>query len=249
MHQQQHHPPRVVAAPHSGQPPYPAQPYGYPGYAPYGSHQPQASTSKAPGANPEPAPSVKDPTEGATSSGDSAAAAYEAAQSILKAINFGDLLKLPPDEQHERTTTTTTRGAAAQSVGDGVEQLLSHVQAILAAENAEEEGTSAPSSGLSLVPLPTALPASAETRAELQAQLALLSAQLAELAQTECQSEAVVPHLAGSQPIMNSLVADRPSSSTTTVAPSAMSPSVLPSIETSVEGGVDSDEDDMEEII
>jgi len=242
VHHQQHHPPppRVVAA---GQPPYPAQPYGYPGYAPYGSHQPQASTSKTPGANPEPAPSsLKDSTELATSSGDSAAAAYEAAQSILKAINFGDLLKLPPDEQHEQKT----QGAfAAQSAGDGVEQLLSHVQAILAAENAEEE---APSSGSSLVPLPV-LPASAETRAELQAQLALLSAQLAELAQTECQSDAVVPHLAGSQPIMNSLVADHPGSSTTTVASGVVSPGTLPSIGTSVEGGVDSDEDDMEEII
>ena len=239
MHHHQHHPPRVVA----GQPPYPAHPYGYPGYPPYGSHQPHASTSKAPGANVEPASSVKNSTEGATSSGDSAAA-YEAAQSILKAINFGGLLKLPPDEQNEQ------KQGASPSVGNGVEQLLSHVQAILAAENAEEAtvGSSALSSGSSLLPSVPAVQASAETRAELQAQFALLSAQLAELAQTE-QSEAMAP-LPGSQPIMNSLVADHPDTSTnTTMTSNSTPPSALTTVGTSVEGGVESDEDDMEEII
>jgi hypothetical protein len=248
VHHQQHHPPRVVAAPHSGQPPYPAHPYGYPGYPPYGSHQPQqqASTSKPPDATAEPASSVQNSPKGATSSGDSAAA-YEAAQSILKAINFGALLKLPPDEQEQNEQK---QGTAPQSVGNGVEQLLSHVQAILAAENVEEVTavvSSAQSSGSSLVPSVPALQASAESRAELQAQLALLSAQLAELAQTE-PSEAMVS-LPGSLPIMNSLVADHPGTTTNaTMASNAISPSALP-VGTSVEGGVESDEDDMEEII
>lgn len=222
MHQHQHHPPHVVATPHTGQPHYP---YAYPGFTPYGLHHPHAPASNLIA---EPAPLIKNSSKSATSPGDSAAA-YETAQNILKAINFGGLLKLPPDERNEEKEEAAR---PMQSVGNGVEQLLvaGNTDESAKASSVQLPGSSSPSP----------LHASAESRAELQAQLALLFAQLAELAQTEqC-----------SQPIMSSLVADRPPLSSeypddnvnTLIATKITPPdTICPAME--------SDDDDLEEVI
>jgi hypothetical protein len=120
-----------------------------------------------------------------TTAGDSATA-YEAAQTILKAINFGGLLKLPPEEEEPKNVVSSQ---PLHPLGNGVEHLLSHVQAVLASRNSEEAASSGSLPGMlaESTPLPpsSSVQVSENKRAELQAQLALLSAQLAELVQIE----------------------------------------------------------------
>jgi len=161
-----HHHSNATPSHPTPQPTYPGQPYGYqqyPGYPGYNPAPQQAAPSAAV-VTTSSSPSY----EKVAATGE--AAAYEAAQNILKAINFGGLLTLPPEEQEREYEPIPPQ------VGSGVEQLLSHVQAALA-NNATGNTPQAP---VPLVPAP-----SSDPRAELQAQLALLAAQLAELSQTE----------------------------------------------------------------
>jgi hypothetical protein len=204
-----HHPSHIVPPAHSvGQQPYPVSPYGYPGYPGYIQQLP-TSTSDAPGTE---FSSSEQPSTTADS-----AAAYEAAQSILKAINFGGLLKLPPDEDEQKEAASQP----PHTVGNGVEHLLSHVQAVLASRNPEEATvTSGPLPGIMTEVTPSILPslsaqAPENKRAELQAQLALLSAQLAEVAQIEesrVASDQTVSVGSFPVPPMHSLTPDEPNS-------------------------------------
>ncbi|KAH9484091.1 hypothetical protein JR316_0003571 [Psilocybe cubensis] len=177
------------------QPPYSSQPYGYPpyGYPGYPA-QPAASTSTAPGtiAGAPTSPSAnKATTETSAASAPAtetdSADAYEAAQNILSAINFGSMYQLPPEERQKDGQPKDDQPATETSeeiTDNGVEHLLSHVQAMLASNAASQSGTTAPASAPSL-PQPTNGTSPEDPRAELQAQLALLAAQLAELAQVE----------------------------------------------------------------
>lgn len=175
--------------------PYPGQPYpypyggptpGYPGYPqqPQPLVQPQppqptqatsSEASKAPG-------SAVDKNVHSTS--DSDGDAYEAAQNILKAINFGGLFDIAQQEE----------GGGGKKPDDvTVDQLTSllvQAQNAMSGTNAAQQMTSPPAA-----PLPTlsaaagvavamgnvAGPSTTNVRAELQAQLALLAVQLAEL--------------------------------------------------------------------
>ncbi|KAI6147096.1 hypothetical protein BKA82DRAFT_4149533 [Pisolithus tinctorius] len=128
-------------------PPPPGQPPGYPGY-PYGYYYQGA---------PQPA-SIPIP---ATDTGEGADA-WEAAQSILKAINFGQLLHMSEGDMAGNPGTTSTERPSASSTESLDSQAVSRDRAV---------GESGPQVELT-----------GEQRAALQAQLALLAAQLAELA-------------------------------------------------------------------
>ncbi|PPQ65309.1 hypothetical protein CVT24_011436 [Panaeolus cyanescens] len=183
------------------QPGYPAQPYGY-------QYQQQPITYTQPAATPAvvaPVANVSASVKPAetTESSD----AYEAAKTILNAINFGDLLKLPADDSANATSDSHTQDDAAehQLIASGVENLLSHVQAALANSQANPQTTQSdiPISGTQASSAPVLQPQSEEEqtggpRAELQAQLALLAAQLAELSQSENAppaTETSLPHV------------------------------------------------------
>jgi len=179
--------------------------YGYPyGYSGYPTHPAAPTTSTIPGA-----PASTQPTEPktvattSTATDPDTAAAYEAAQNILSAINFGDLYQLAPEDPAEEATKNAAAQQAtayAPTADNGVEKLLSHVQAMLANAKAEGNNENNPPHQHPLPPggagglgpgLTTAAQPqvdtdpSADPRAELQAQLALLAAQLADLAKTE----------------------------------------------------------------
>jgi hypothetical protein len=179
--------------------------YSYPyGYSGYPTHPAAPATSTIPGAPvstqpTEPKPAV--PTSTATDP--DTAAAYEAAQNILSAINFGDLYQLAPEDRAEGATKDAAAQQAtayAPTADNGVEKLLSHVQAMLANAKAEGNNENNPphqhplppggagglGPGLTTIVQPQVdTDPSADPRAELQAQLALLAAQLADLAKTE----------------------------------------------------------------
>ena len=219
-HHQQPVPSNVATAP---RPPFP--PHGYP-YVHMGY----------PGVPPPPAPaassaSSKQPPDSDSDSID----AYEAAQTILKAINFGNLLQLPTED------SDCLRAEDHQSQQSGLETLLSHVQAALASSAAGATLAGPPSVAGPAVPVPLApstnIEPIADPRAELQAQLALLAAQLAELSQAE---EASTPQDVPLMPLPIS-------------APIPV-PDPLPEINPSEtqnddDDDDDSNDDDMEEII
>ncbi|KAF9533514.1 hypothetical protein CPB83DRAFT_902890 [Crepidotus variabilis] len=160
------------------------QPLGFSQYSGYSTSQPRASTSTAPGTAAAAQAAVGSSSSSTINKPPSTenVAAYEAAQSILKAINFGGLLKIPTEQGKEDSSAPLLHPPQPQQpqVGDGVEHLLSHVQAALA-------GSMPPVPASATIQHTPVAPIEAhqDPRAELQAQLALLSAQLAELAQTE----------------------------------------------------------------
>ncbi|EDR10875.1 uncharacterized protein LACBIDRAFT_315821 [Laccaria bicolor S238N-H82] len=120
--------------------------YGYP-YSHYGyPPQPQATPAPQPEKPPAPPPTTGDVSD-----------AYEAAQNILKAINFGNLLQLPPEETNDGATPDQPPSSPPK-----------------------ENNVSAMPTSPADVPVEQPHP-----RAELQAHLALLVAQLAELAQAD----------------------------------------------------------------
>ncbi|KAF8810106.1 hypothetical protein BYT27DRAFT_7232045 [Phlegmacium glaucopus] len=230
-HQQTPAPSNAATA---ARPPFP--PYGFPyAHMGYPGVPPQPEPQPTPGAS---SPSTKQLPDHDSDSIN----AYEAAQTILKAINFGNLLQLPAEDSDD------VLRANDQSQHSGLETLLSHVQAALA--NSAAEATTAgplPVTGPA-VPTPPAPPTNLEPavdpRAELQAQLALLAAQLAELSQAE---EAA------------SMVQDVPPPVSTFVSthdpppqmppPTPAVPDVNPSEIQDDDDDDDSDDDDMEEII
>jgi len=203
QHQQQQQTPTASDA--TTRPPFPhVYPHmGYPGVPPQPQPAPAASSSNA-----KQSPDVN------------SIDAYEAAQTILKAINFGNLLQLPAEESDDGHTADEHRAQHS-----GLETLLSHVQAALASSAAEPPTVTGP-----VVPTPPAvtnLESAVDPRAELQAHLALLAAQLAEFSQAE------------------EAVQDAP--------PLPPVPTFVPAVPTAPSetqnNDDDSDDDDMEEII
>jgi len=150
-------------------PPPPGQPPGYPGY-PYGYYY--QGTSSVPGAAPsntgQQVPSaqkqISEQSDHETGEGSDA---WEAAQSILKAINFGQLLRMPEEETADGTGTAST----------SAERQLLPSNETNDSQAAPAKDDCAATASVSQVQL------NGEERAALQAQLALLAAQLAELAE------------------------------------------------------------------
>lgn len=147
--------------------------------------------------------------------------AYEAAQTILKAINFGNLLQLPPEETN-----------------DGV---------------APDQPPSSPLKENNVPAMPTS---SADVpveqphpRAELQAQLALLVAQLTELAQAD--GECPMQEVQGEQDPPPPVVQPRPQPPHPAPLPGVLPPPSIPPppVLAVPEEDEDSDDDDMEEVV
>jgi hypothetical protein len=213
-------------------PPFPSYGYAYPRMG-YPGVPPQ----------PQPAPAASSPSAKPSPDHDgNSVDAYEAAQTILKAINFGSLLQLPVEGSDD------SRGADEhQPQHSGLETLLSHVQAALASSTA---GTTAAG------PLPVAEPAepatltnpgtAVEPRAELQAQLALLAAHLAELSQTE-EATSTLQDAPPLPPVPTLVPTHDPPPQISPVTP--VIADINPSETQNDDDNDDSDDDDMEEII
>ena len=104
----------------------------------------------------------------------------------MNAINSAGLLQFPSEDGAKDAAPTVPAPAAAQPTapaqmnGNGVEHLLSQLQSALAANAAASQPLAgAPAFG---APLAAPPPPQEEPRAELQAQMALLAAQLADFA-------------------------------------------------------------------
>ncbi|KIK93734.1 hypothetical protein PAXRUDRAFT_144432 [Paxillus rubicundulus Ve08.2h10] len=182
--------------PHGGvglqpRPPPPAQPPGYVGFPfgyPYhGASRPSqtpASVDASTGVSRKPA---IDNTDHETGEGSDA---WEAAQNILKAINFGQMFQISTDDDKagdpstidnssDRQTTVSVNGPEKQAPGISGEH--NHVESARLCLGAAEQQVEL----------------NGEQRAALQAQFALLAAQLAELADV---SEDEVPQKADTVP-------------------------------------------------
>ncbi|PPQ67666.1 hypothetical protein CVT25_012694 [Psilocybe cyanescens] len=287
VHHHHGHPATTTSQP-AAQPPYPSQPYGYPPYSHVGypgyPAQPAPSTSTAPstipGAPTTPATNKTPAAATLSATETDSADAYEAAQNILSAINFGSMYQLPPEERQkdsqardEHSSTETTDDVT----DNGVEHLLSHVQAMLASNAAASQSGSAAPTSVHAPPPQTSNDGSTEDpRAELQAQLALLAAQLVELAQAEehaFEGQVPQPAAAGTIPTHNPPTPESipvfqpppplpppvvPATPATYIhAPTASTPSMGPRIADMTNDDIpdpmpeedDSDDDDMEEII
>jgi hypothetical protein len=161
--------------------PYPHYPYHYPAVAPYsrygpsgpppvskeGSTEQQSATAASDEAAPVESNTIDEVGEGSD--------AWEAAQAILKAINFGSLLQAttakpaaPPVQQPSPPANSVHTGPASDQAT--ASEMVTH-------PNASE------------TPIQ---PLSERDRASLQAQLALLAAQLAEIAEDTLASDLIV---------------------------------------------------------
>ena len=192
---------------------YPYQPYpGYPSQPPPQATLPESEKSQiaapASGNQAQIDGHVDDP--------------YEAAQNILKAINFGSLLQLPPEEDGK--------------VADANQSSPTDAHLPLSIPS---------TSGIQNTKYSDANP-----RAELQAHLALLAAQLAELAQTDDENLVSAPLVAPTELPLAQLqpVVAIQNSSPAPVQPTPFMASLAPPA-TEQEDDDDDDDDDMEEVI
>jgi hypothetical protein len=154
--------------------PYPHYPYHYPAGAPYPRYGPSgpAPVSKEGSTEQQPATAVSGeaaPVESnAIDEVGEGSDAWEAAQAILKAINFGSLLQ-----------ATTAKPAAPP-----VPQLSPAANSVHVGSASDQATASATVTSIQ--------PLSERDRASLQAQLALLAAQLAEIADDTLASDLIV---------------------------------------------------------
>ena len=166
--------------------PYPCP---YPGYAGYPQPHPQTQPQPSQPASSE---VVADATDKAASGFDPSSGvdkdAYEAAQNILKAINFGDLFQIASENGGD--------GKKSNDVSvDQLTSLLVQAQNVMSAQMDDVPHAASPPAAslptLSVaagVAVPATLECPKNIRAELQAQLALLAAQLAELSQERAEN-------------------------------------------------------------
>jgi len=192
--QHHHHHQQHTQYPQSGQQPHPGYPYGYPpsnypaygalGYPPY-LPPTEKSTSQAQASKTTPATATAAPASASTSASVALpatkegekdgledahdASAWEAAQHILEAINFGSFGLQAAD----------SAPGAPPTVDGGASAAMSHPPPLIASTGIDLSATISESS----VDVRTTL--TDEERASLQAQLALLAAQLVEIADAE----------------------------------------------------------------
>lgn len=208
-----HHQPAATSTQDPTQPHQPT-PYGYPyqtGYPGYPFQpQPQATQQESEkGQVAAPASGNQARVDGHVDD------PYEAAQNILKAINFGSLLQLPPEED----------GKTADANQSSPTDPPLSVPSTLGIQNTEYSDTN--------------------PRAELQAHLALLAAQLAELAQADDEDPVSAPLIASTE--LQPVVAIHPSPAVVQCPP-LMASLLPPAMEQEEEEGSE-DDDDMEEVI
>ncbi|KAF8638820.1 hypothetical protein AX17_001878 [Amanita inopinata Kibby_2008] len=179
-HHHSHQPP-------GAHPPYSGQPYGYayppmpPGYSPY----PQPPASPATGQLAQRTNQIQ-MHDSPSASGDGhrsardkdARDAYEAAQNILRAINFGGLLQISNEEAaNNETGSSTSVDTSSQPLATAAAEASVGLPTVMLS-NVDAEGNA---QGMRTGSTVTATALPTNTRAELQAQLALLAAQLAEI--------------------------------------------------------------------
>ena len=161
--------PTPLASTAAGQPPYPYSypyppppPQAYPGYSPaYPSHP----VGDAPA------------TEEETGEGSDA---WEAAQNILKAINFGALIQF---QESEKDAGEAGSGPVNDIIAQGE---CRHPSPVVANSNIDVTTMGAgPSQAVETSAATIPVQLNADDRAALQAQLALLAAQMAEFAEGE----------------------------------------------------------------
>lgn len=140
---------------------YPGYP-SYPGYPPHPHATPSASTLTSSTNAAKPPETEKHPAESDTPSVVDSGDAWEAAQHILKAINFGSL-----QPQAAESTSASAQPPPAPITASGLD-ILSSIGASVSTESA-----------------PSRAGLTDEERASLQAQLALLAAQLSEIAELD----------------------------------------------------------------
>lgn len=143
------------------QPPYRGQPYGYPYPAAPGYPLPLPSPSQPPPALSD-VPPDKD--------------AYETAQDILKAINFGGLLQLSNSNDNNEDQELNGNNAAG-STASGNRDTTSGPPICI--PNEQVDGDNTASEAIAMTTSPTV------SRAELQARLVLLATQLGAIAKDE----------------------------------------------------------------
>ncbi|KAF9009449.1 hypothetical protein BDQ17DRAFT_1348121 [Cyathus striatus] len=167
---------------HPQQSPFIGQPFGFPFQhpQPMGGFGPYSSQSAPPSAAATTNNTIAVPEKAeSTTSGD----AYEAAQNILKAINFGSLLQLPTEDDAQKADDT-----AAVAVPSANEDTVHNLSTSIDIDSTTASSTSHLSTTSDLgahMSIPNQPIVEVGTRAELQAQLALLAAQLAELSQED----------------------------------------------------------------
>ncbi|KAG6377053.1 hypothetical protein JVT61DRAFT_1102 [Boletus reticuloceps] len=159
--------------PHGARLPPPGQPPGYGGY-PFGypfqgtsgaAHAPSARSSSGTASQKQTADTI-DHEAGEGSD------AWEAAQNILKAINFGQLFQISNEENKAAEPSMSGGPHSQQATADGRDKPSLALGATIVEESADARVDG----------VGNAAELDAEHRAALQAQLALLAAQLAELA-------------------------------------------------------------------
>ncbi|RDB24214.1 hypothetical protein Hypma_008698 [Hypsizygus marmoreus] len=226
------------AAPNHAYPPGYGFPYaqGYPGYPQ--PHPPASQTQAQVAATSTPAPATEE-TQQSTHADGSVEDAYEAAHNILKAINFHDLLQLPAEEEEKVPGDSSggERSAAAE-----MSNAASTLPPSTTGFDHFPETVPGTADGVSATEYPGGNP-----RAELQAQLALLAAQLAELAQTDAEDEDVMGQQHDRMPVPSTLVP--PVDPSLLVPEGASHPPVQHPPVAAMEEEEDSDDDDMEEVI
>ncbi|KAF5386682.1 hypothetical protein D9615_001916 [Tricholomella constricta] len=195
-----HHQPTALAQNHGYQPQgysYSFQQQSYPGYTQV--RQPQAQQPQQP--QPQPgqpattstaaaAATTTDNTARPLATAGAAHDAWEAAQNILKAINFDSLLQLPKEDEisadRDKVRPSTNASASLPITAAAGMDFLSGAAAVVGAPDGNAGRTMAEI---------------AAGRAELQAHLALLAAQLAELSQEDDDDPVVhYPVVGSTQP-------------------------------------------------
>ncbi|PFH52462.1 hypothetical protein AMATHDRAFT_74251 [Amanita thiersii Skay4041] len=235
VHHHAHQPPGML-------PSYPAPPYGYPyppGYHPY---LPQLAPPPPSSSAPAPQPASQDQPQQDASNKD-ARDAYEAAQNILRAINFGSLLQLSNETDDVNKNGSVDAAMAGGAANPPATSVTVSGEGADGLANSVPPGTGPSVSGFPSV----AGGAPANGRAELQAQLALLAAQLAGLANE--QETPVVAVVQQPQPPPPSTPVVAPVNNAVPAEPPAP-PQLNSTLDDESQGHDDTDDDDdMEAII
>ncbi|KAF8442962.1 hypothetical protein L210DRAFT_862262 [Boletus edulis BED1] len=157
--------PHGARLPPPGQPPgYGGYPFGYPFQGTSGAAHPPSARNNSGTASQKQAADTIDHEAGEGSD------AWEAAQNILKAINFGQLFQISNEENMAAEPLMSGGPHSQQATADGRDKPSLGTTIIEESADARVDGVGNPAE------------LDAEHRAALQAQLALLAAQLAELA-------------------------------------------------------------------
>ncbi|TFK72151.1 hypothetical protein BDN72DRAFT_876614 [Pluteus cervinus] len=182
---------------------YPPPPLGYGYSAPHPhTNSPQQSVPS----QSQPTPAA--PSEHSNSLEATSSEVYEAAQNILKAINFGNLLRLS-EAAEQNLANHVNANASTSTLLNGSDATI-NPPGLPPAENSIPFGSLTVAHLMPHAPQPQLAPMASlmpsiespsdGSRAELQAQLVLLAAQLADLGQMDSEPEASLPSMVSTHP-------------------------------------------------